>query len=107
MDNFNFEWRKAEGYNTNSVERRYKFEQMSMKDFLRYTWNNPLAGQSPYKMFGKVLQPDGIDENGDTIYRFHPEFTIDNCGISHEPNFVNIDGLLKPNLEENPDSDAS
>ena len=98
MDNFDFEWRKAEGYNTNSVERRYKFDEMSMKEFLRYTWNNPLAGQSPYKMFGKILQPDGIDDNGDTVYRFHPEFTIENYGVSHEPNFINIDGILRPDI---------
>lgn len=99
MDNFDFPWGKAEGFNTNSQEKRFKYEGMTMKDYLRNTWNNPLAGQSPYKMFGKILQPDGIDENGDTIYRFHPEYTIENYGESHEPNFVNIDGLIKPDIQ--------
>lgn len=63
-----FPWDKAEGYNTNSVEKRAKFSGMTMAEYLRYLWNNPTAGQSPYRMFGGVITPEGYDENGDIVY---------------------------------------
>lgn len=61
---------RATGYNANSSEKRAKFYDASMKDYLHYIWNNPKAGQSPWKMFEGVMKPDGIDENGDVIYVF-------------------------------------
>ena len=64
----NFEWARAEGYNANSSERRAKFYGMTMADYMRWLWNNPQAGQSPYKLFEGILVPTGNDENGDIVY---------------------------------------
>lgn len=63
-------WRKAEGYNTNSAEMRAKFLNFTMADYLRWLWNSPNAGQSPYSMFGGIVVPNGKDEDGNIIYRY-------------------------------------
>lgn len=76
MSFLGFEWKKADGFNTNSVERRAKFEFMSMRDYLRYLWNNPYAGQSPYTLFGGVMEPAGKDERGDIVYRYNAAVTF-------------------------------
>ena len=73
----NFEWKKAEGFNTTSAERRAKFSGMTMKDYLRYLWNMPKMGQSPYKIFERVLRPEGTDENGDIIYKYDQSVTFE------------------------------
>ena len=73
----NFEYRKAQGFNVNSSENRAKFDGMTMKDYLRYLWNNPKRGQSPYKLFEKVLVPEGYDENNDIIYKYNPSVTFE------------------------------
>ena len=80
MDFLNFPWTKAEGYNTNSIERRAKFEFMTMRDYLRYLWNNPYAGQSPYHLFEGVMKPGGRDEDGDIIYTYDSTKTYVGCG---------------------------
>lgn len=72
-----FEYRKAQGFNVNSSENRAKFDGMTMKDYLRYLWNNPKRGQSPYKIFERVLRPDGEDENGDIIYKYDQSVTFE------------------------------
>lgn len=64
----NFDWGRAEGFNANSSERRAKFYGMTMADYMRWLWNNPQAGQSPYKLFEGILVPTGNDENGDIVY---------------------------------------
>lgn len=64
----NFLWKKAEGFNTNTSEKIAKFHNATMYDYLRYLWNDPTAGQSPYTMFEGVMKPDGLDDNGDVIY---------------------------------------
>lgn len=63
-----FKWYQATGYNYRNCESRAKFNNYTMQDYLRWTWNHPNAGQSPYKMFEGIIKPDGIDENGDIIY---------------------------------------
>lgn len=60
-----------------SSEQRAKYANMTVKDYLHYLWNNPKMGQSPYKIFEKVLMPDGYDENGDIIYRFNEQVTFE------------------------------
>lgn len=60
----------SEGYNTRSSEFRAKFDKFTMYDFIRYLWNHPKEGNSPYHMFDGVLVPDGVDDNGDVIYRY-------------------------------------
>lgn len=62
-----------------SQETFAKFSGMTMKDFLRYLWNNPKRGQSPYHLFERVLLPDGIDDNGDIIYKYNQEVTFEPC----------------------------
>ena len=65
-----FLWRRAQGYNSVSAETRAKYYHFSMLDWLRYVWNLPSSGKSPYKMFGGILVPEGLDDNGDVIYRY-------------------------------------
>ena len=72
----NFQWRDADGFNTVSSENRAKFEGMTMKDYIRYLWNNPARGQSPYKIFAGVLLPDGYDEDKNIVYKYNPNVTF-------------------------------
>ena len=72
-----FRWDLAEGFNIASSEKRAKFMDMTMKDYLHYLWNNPKMGQSPYKIFEKVLIPNGYDENGDIIYKYNNSVTFE------------------------------
>lgn len=65
-----FDWGRAEGFNANSSEKRAKFAGMTMADYMRWLWNNPQAGQGPYKLFEGILVPTGKDENGDLIYAY-------------------------------------
>jgi DNA repair photolyase len=65
-----FEWTKAEGYNTNSAEQRAKFSGQAMYDFLRWCWNTPKSGESPFKMFEGIMKPNGQDESGNLIYEY-------------------------------------
>lgn len=71
-----YDWHKAVGYNCNSSERRAKFYGMTMAAYMRWLWNNPQAGQSPYKMFEGVMTPEGTDENGNLIYVYNLKKTI-------------------------------
>ena len=80
-----FEATKAEGCQIarSSQENTAKFTGMSMKDYLHYLWNNPKMGQSPYKIFEKVLVPDGYDEDNNIIYKYNPSVTFENVrGLS-------------------------
>jgi hypothetical protein len=74
-----FMWNSAEGFNTNSSESRAHFKDMTMKEYMRYLWNNPKRGQSPYQLFERVLIPAGEDENGDIIYKYNQDVTFEPC----------------------------
>ncbi|MDR0657673.1 MAG: hypothetical protein LBG18_01840 [Mediterranea sp.] len=65
-----FQWSRAEGYNCNSSGKRAKFYGMSMADYMRWLWNNPQSGQSPYTLFEGIIIPTEKDENGDLIYEY-------------------------------------
>lgn len=69
----------AEGFNTCKSEYRAMFYKSSMKDYLHYLWNAPKRGQSPYKLFERVLVPNGLDENGDIIYKYNEDVTFEKC----------------------------
>ena len=71
-----YPWRRAQGYNCNSSEKRAHYAGMTMAQYMRWLWNNPQAGQSPYTMFEGVMKPQGKDENGDIIYIYDKERTI-------------------------------
>jgi DNA repair photolyase len=65
-----FSWDRAEGFNCNSSAKRAHFAGMTMADYMRWLWNNPQSGQSPYKLFEGILTPQGKDANGDLIYKY-------------------------------------
>lgn len=65
-----YDWGRAQGYNANSSEKRAHFYGMTMANYMRWLWNNPQAGQSPYKLFEGILIPDGKDEQGNIIYKY-------------------------------------
>lgn len=71
-----FHWWKAEGFNRGSSEKRAKLDGMTMAQYMRYLWNTPMEGQSPYKLFEGILKPNGTDENGDLIYEYIEEKSI-------------------------------
>lgn len=66
-----YPWQKATGYNCNSSEKRAKFADMTMEDYMRWLWNNPQSGQSPYKLFEGALVPHGVDADGNIIYKYN------------------------------------
>lgn len=66
-----FDWRSASGFNTNTSERKAKFYAMSMADYMRWLWNNPQIGQSPYKLFEGALKPVGYDKDNNIIYEYN------------------------------------
>lgn len=72
-----FQYKAAQGFNANSSENRARFYGMTMKEYLRYLWNMPKRGQSPYKIFERVLKPSGVDENGDIIYKYDQTVTFE------------------------------
>jgi DNA repair photolyase len=64
-----FLYRKANGFNTGSCERRAKFYTHSMYDYLLHVWNNPKNGQNPYTMYEGILTPSTKkDKDGNLIY---------------------------------------
>lgn len=63
-----FDWGRADGFNANSSEKRAKFYGMTMANYMRWLWNNPQAGQSPYKLFEGILQPIGKDKEDNLVY---------------------------------------
>jgi DNA repair photolyase len=85
-----FPYKRAEGFNTTSCEARSKMEGMTMKDYLHYLWNAPRRGQSPYKLFEKVLTPDGYDENGDIIYKYNNDVTYIEHGNDSAVNTLRV-----------------
>ena len=71
-----FKWWMGEGFNRGSSENRAKFDGMTMAELMRYRWNQPKNGQSPYKLFEGILVPQGKDENGDIIYVYDKSRSI-------------------------------
>ena len=59
--------------NVGSSDRRAMFDDFTLYDYLRWLWNNPKAGQSPYKMFEGVMQPKGFDKDGNLVYELNEE----------------------------------
>lgn len=63
-------WKTATAFNTGSVQRRAKHYNHTMLTYLRWFWNNPKAGQSPYTMFGGIMKPVEVDEQGNVVYEY-------------------------------------
>lgn len=72
----NFKFKQALGFNPGKADHYSNFAGMSMADYMRWVWNNPEHGQSPYKLFEGILTPNGKDENGDLIYLYTKSRTI-------------------------------
>lgn len=60
---------------SSSSERRAGFIGMSMYEAVRWCWNNPKSGNSPYQMFDGVMRPDRLDEEGNVVYVYDPART--------------------------------
>lgn len=71
-----YDWGRAVGFNDNSSEKRAQFYGMTMAEYMRWLWNNPQAGQSPYKMFEGVMQPEGKDADGNLVYVYNQRRTL-------------------------------
>ena len=71
-----YEYNLASGFNVRTSENKAHFAGMSMADYLRWLWNNPQNGQSPFRMFEGIMYPEGKDENGDLIYVYDHDRTI-------------------------------
>lgn len=72
-----FEYSKGDGLNTKSAEHRFIFKGLSMAEHIRYLWNSPKNGNSPYLIFRGSLVPVMDennncvrDENGDIVYKY-------------------------------------
>lgn len=68
-----YKWGVANGFNKSTSEKKAHYYGMSMAQYMRWLWNNPQAGQSPYKLFEGILVPTEKDENGDLIYKYNPK----------------------------------
>lgn len=53
-----------------SSERRAQFNPLSMFELVRWFWNNPSSGQSPYRMFEGIMKPVGVDGEKNVIYEY-------------------------------------
>ncbi len=68
-----FKWKTAAGFNTGTAERRAKYYDYTMYDYILSKWNNPNDKNSPYRYFDKVLYPIKRDKNGNIVYKYNPE----------------------------------
>ena len=66
----------ANGFNKGGLRRRAILVNMSMSEYMRWLWNTPNNGQSPYMLFEGILYPVGTDENGDYIYEYQENRTF-------------------------------
>jgi DNA repair photolyase len=65
-----FFWRDAAGFNTGDAEARARHYFHTMYDVLHNAWNNPHEAHGPFRYFGGVLKPVGLDEAGDLVYQY-------------------------------------
>ena len=63
--------KQINGITEGKSEIKAKFFGMTVAEVMRYYWNNPQAGQSPYKMFEGIVVPAGKDEDGNLIYKYN------------------------------------
>ena len=46
------------------------FHSVSVAEYVRYIWNNPNNGKSPYRYFQGALRPVGLDASGNMEYEY-------------------------------------
>ena len=66
-------FRLAQGFNTRGSTYRAKFWDFTMYGWIRYMWNHPKNGNSPYRLFEGILKPSGVDEQDNVVYTYNPE----------------------------------
>lgn len=54
-------------------EGRAKYWGFDVPEYVRWCWNNPKSGKSPYRYFEGILKPVRLDENGDVVYAYDEE----------------------------------
>lgn len=54
-------------------ERRSRFLDFTIYDYLHYLWNNPSESQSPYRIFEGIMAPFDKDSSGDLIYKYNQD----------------------------------
>lgn len=59
-------------HTTSAIENAIRNNQ-SFYDYFREMWNSPNKLKSPYKYFGGILKPIGLDKNKDVIYEYRGE----------------------------------
>ena len=64
-------WQHAVGFNTTSTRERSKRNKQTFYDYLKSIWNTPKNNKSPYKYFGGVLYPIGLDTEHNVIYKYN------------------------------------
>lgn len=79
-------YNRALGFNKGTVENEIAFRKFSMKDWIRWNWNNVNGGKSPYKYFGGILYPIGKDESGDIIYEYRDKPVVPDRGSGEREN---------------------
>lgn len=67
-----FLWRHATGFNTRGTQTRCTRYKQTMEDYIHEMWNSPNEANSPYRYFGGLLRPLGVDKRGDVIYGYKP-----------------------------------
>ena len=65
-------WIKAYGFNTCGAVRRASRKEQTVYDYIREIWNTPNDLKSPYKYFGGILYPIGLDDDKNVIYEYRP-----------------------------------
>lgn len=58
--------------NTGTPQRRAKYYRFTLREWLHHLWNHPNEPNSPYRIFGGVLEPDHVDKSGNIVYRYEP-----------------------------------
>lgn len=55
-------------FNMWKTERASTFWYHDIPEFLRFMWNHPKCGNSPYRMYEGAMRPSGKDKDGNLVY---------------------------------------
>lgn len=64
---------RLNGGTTGKMEVDALWHGKSTFDYIRSVWNSPMVGKSPMKMYEGILMPEGLDANGNVVYRYNKE----------------------------------
>lgn len=69
-------WRKAEGLNSQGSRARANAWYSTLYEMSRRFWNDVKNSNNPYRYFEGALVPDGVDEDGNIIYKYNPDVSL-------------------------------